>query len=46
MSDVYYFAYGSNMNPKRVMARGIEYIEILSGHLFGYELVLISIRKA
>ena len=39
MSDVYYFAYGSNMNPKRVMARGIEYSEILSGRLFDYELV-------
>ena len=39
MSDVHYFAYGSNMNPERVTARGIEYSEILSGHLFGYELV-------
>ena len=39
MSDVHYFAYGSNMNPERVTARGIKYSEILSGHLFGYELV-------
>ena len=39
MSAVHYFAYGSNMNPKRVTARGIEYREILSGHLFDYELV-------
>ena len=43
MSDVHYFAYGSNMNPERVTARGIEYSEILSGHLFGYELVFNSI---
>ena len=45
MSDVHYFAYGSNMNPERVTARGVEYIEILSGHLFGYELVFNKYSK-
>ncbi len=39
MNGVFYFAYGSNMNPERVKARGIKYVEVLSGHLFGYELV-------
>ena len=39
MSAVHYFAYGSNMNPERVKARGLEYSQVLSGQLSGYELV-------
>ena len=38
MSNLYYFAYGSNMNPERVRARGLEYSQVLSGQLSGYEL--------
>ncbi len=38
MSNVYYFAYGSNMNPERVKARGLEYTRVLGGQLRGYEL--------
>ena len=38
MSNLYYFAYGSNMNPERVRARGLEYSQVLSGKLSGYEL--------
>ena len=38
MSNLYYFAYGSNMNPERVKARGLEYSRVLSGKLPGYEL--------
>ena len=46
MSDVHYFAYGSNMNPERVTARGIEYSEILSGHLLVMSSSSISIRTS
>ena len=38
MSNLYYFAYGSNMNPERVKARGLNYSQVLSGQLSGYEL--------
>ena len=38
MSNLYYFAYGSNMNPERVRARGLEHSQVLSGQLSGYEL--------
>ena len=38
MSNLYYFAYGSNMNSERVRARGLEYSQVLSGQLSGYEL--------
>ena len=46
MSDVHYFAYGSNMNPERVTARGIEYSEILSGPCLIMNLSSISIRTS
>ena len=38
MSNLYYFAYGSNMNSERVRARGLEYSQVSSGQLSGYEL--------
>lgn len=34
----YYFAYGSNMNPARMQARGLRVEEALSGHLPGFAL--------
>jgi gamma-glutamylcyclotransferase (GGCT)/AIG2-like uncharacterized protein YtfP len=34
----FYFAYGSNMNPARVKARGIDYIDFLPGRLDAYQL--------
>ncbi|MEO4049269.1 gamma-glutamylcyclotransferase family protein [Pseudomonas sp. CAU 1711] len=34
----YYFAYGSNMNPARMQARGLRVVEALAGHLPGYRL--------
>tara|TARA_Y100001970_G_scaffold280763_1_gene390277 strand:+ start:109 stop:579 length:471 start_codon:yes stop_codon:yes gene_type:complete len=36
--SLYYFAYGSNMNPRRVRSRGIAYRDLYSGKLAGYEL--------
>lgn len=35
----WYFAYGSNMNPHRVTARGLQIKGIKSGQLRGYQLV-------
>lgn len=37
MSD-WYFAYGSNMNPARVAARGMAYRQMCSGQLADYQL--------
>lgn len=34
----FYFAYGSNMNPARVKARGIDYQQLLPGRLDNYRL--------
>jgi gamma-glutamylcyclotransferase len=34
----WYFAYGSNMNPARVKARGIAYLKVRSGRLVDYQL--------
>ena len=34
----WYFAYGSNMNPARMQARGLSVVEALSGRLPGYGL--------
>ncbi|WP_068826882.1 gamma-glutamylcyclotransferase family protein [Pseudomonas sp. BMS12] len=34
----YYFAYGSNMNPARMQARGLRVEEALAGRLAGYAL--------
>lgn len=34
----YYFAYGSNMNPDRMKARGLEFSGVYSGVLRGYAL--------
>ncbi len=36
--DNWYFAYGSNMNPARMQARGLTVLEALPGHLPGYSL--------
>lgn len=36
--DTWYFAYGSNMNPQRMRARGLQFSEALGGRLAGYEL--------
>jgi len=33
-----YFAYGSNMNPARMQARGLRVLEAMSGYLPGYRL--------
>ena len=33
-----YFAYGSNMNPARMQARGLRVREAMSGYLPGYRL--------
>ncbi len=33
-----YFAYGSNMNPARMQARGLSVCEALAGRLPGYVL--------
>jgi len=35
----WYFAYGSNMNPARVRARGLEFRRVLAGWLPGYQMV-------
>ena len=35
----YYFAYGSNMNPLRMQARGLRYLRIFSGRIEGLSLV-------
>jgi len=35
----YYFAYGSNMNPNRMLARGVSFIKRELGELQGYTLV-------
>lgn len=34
----WYFAYGSNMNPARMLTRGLSFSEALGGKLHGYEL--------
>ena len=34
----YYFAYGSNMNPERVVQRGIKFEQVMGGHVHGYGL--------
>ena len=34
----WYFAYGSNMNPARMQARGLNVLEALPGRLPGYQL--------
>jgi gamma-glutamylcyclotransferase (GGCT)/AIG2-like uncharacterized protein YtfP len=34
----YYFAYGSNMNPARMRARGIDFIDQRAGRLPGFKL--------
>jgi len=34
----WYFAYGSNMNPQRMNARGIAFSQALAGQLVGFEL--------
>lgn len=34
----WYFAYGSNMNPRRMLARGLAFEEATSGHLYDYAL--------
>ncbi len=34
----WYFAYGSNMNPARMQARGLAVLEALPGRLPGYGL--------
>jgi hypothetical protein len=34
----YYFAYGSNMNPERVVQRGIEFEYVMGGYVRGYAL--------
>jgi gamma-glutamylcyclotransferase (GGCT)/AIG2-like uncharacterized protein YtfP len=34
----WYFAYGSNMNPARMRARGIDFKNLMTGRLEGYEL--------
>ena len=36
--DQYYFAYGSNMNPARMRARGLDYRHCQAARLPGYEL--------
>lgn len=36
--SAYYFAYGSNMNPARMQARGLVYDRALAGRLPGYAL--------
>ena len=38
VTDHYYFAYGSNMNPERVERRKVGFTQCESGHLFGYKL--------
>ena len=35
----YYFAYGSNMNEKRMLHRGMQYSDPISGKLPGYRLM-------
>ncbi|WP_339527093.1 gamma-glutamylcyclotransferase family protein [Pseudomonas sp. EA_35y_Pfl2_R111] len=37
-SDNWYFAYGSNMNPARMQARGLTVLEVMQGRLPGYSL--------
>lgn len=34
----WYFAYGSNMNPARMEARGVPFVEVVAGQLSGFEL--------
>lgn len=34
----WYFAYGSNMNPQRMRARGVPFVEAVSGHLPNFSL--------
>jgi gamma-glutamylcyclotransferase (GGCT)/AIG2-like uncharacterized protein YtfP len=34
----YYFAYGSNMNPERMKARGVSFKQALAGSLSGFSL--------
>ena len=41
----HYFAYGSNMNPERVRARGIEITEIRSARLHGVRLVFDKVSR-
>jgi gamma-glutamylcyclotransferase (GGCT)/AIG2-like uncharacterized protein YtfP len=35
----WYYAYGSNMNPDRMRARGIDFDDAIAGSLRGYQLV-------
>jgi len=45
MSDVYYFAYGSNMNQDRMIERGVEFFEKQTGILKGWKLVFNKISS-
>ena len=38
MISSYYFAYGSNMNPARMRARGLAYVDLWAARLPGYGL--------
>lgn len=38
MSDHWYFAYGSNMNPQRMAARGMRTLQARAGQLAGWRL--------
>ena len=39
MGDIHYFAYGSNMNPRRMTARGLSFHSFRPATLPGFELV-------
>ncbi|MCY4564406.1 MAG: gamma-glutamylcyclotransferase [Gammaproteobacteria bacterium] len=45
MAVEYYFAYGSNMNPERVSARGLAFVEIRPGRLDGVRLVFDKVSR-
>ena len=45
MAVEYYFAYGSNMNPERVSARGLACVEIRPGRLDGVRLVFDKVSR-
>ena len=40
MNKIYYFAYGSNMNHRRMIDRGVDYSKSELGILTGYKLVI------
>ena len=41
-----YFAYGSNMNPRRMESRGVEVYSMKSAYLNGYELVFNKLSSS